>query len=574
MLGTFQEINEDTEVVGIDIETYDPFLKQTGVSWVKHEGYILGIAVKIDNEPSQYYPIRHQTGNYDEYNVKAYINDLFKDCYDYNIPVTGHYIQYDLGWLNHYHYMNIEKCPPLFCTLIGGQLFNSEMMFSLKMMSKFFQIGEKIDIDASQLPGMLASVVERYACNDIDLTMKLYEILSTKVNDEAVARENGVLPILVMMKRNGIKVDEEKVNQLDQEFGKRIYDRMRILTQHDPKIKIWSGASIEMLFRRLHIGYPRTDKGNPSFSADFLAEVGKENPVIQALSEVRKLDRLKNGFLQGLKLSMYNGRVHSDYFNGKSEGGGTITGRLSSANPNMQQMPSRTEEGLSVRECFIPDGAAWMRGDYSQQEPRLMLHYAAKLNLPTIETWIERYKNNPDTDFYDTLMEVTGVADRFAMKTNTLALSYGMGEDHMSDIMNITKEQAREFRNMFNLAVPWLNKLNIYVQDRAIKEGKIRTLGNRYLKFSQGNTSKAFNHLIQGSAADQTKQAMIDVYRDTGKVPLSQIHDELNYDIGEDDFESGKIEVISNCMINAFQLEVPTKVDIGLGNNWREACGK
>lgn len=575
MLGKFIETNENTKRVVIDIETYDPYLKSKGVSWIYNEGFIIGIACKIDDQPSEYYPIRHQEENYDKQQCKNYFYNLFSNCYDHDIPIIAHYSQYDLGWLDHEGFIDIGRCPPLRDTLIGGQLYKSDMTFSLKMMAKFFQVGEKTEIEINDLFKMPVNVVEAYACNDSDLTARIDSKLESLLRTNeltALLRENGIIPLIVMMKKNGIKIDEEKLLRLEFVFKSKLEQRQLQIDAVYPNAKIWSNKDLEFVFRRLNLGYPRTEFGNPSFTASFLDSV--KHPVVKVVAEARKIDRLLNGFLGGIKTAIVNGKIHSDYFNGRSEGGGTITGRLSSANPNMQQVPSRTDDGLEVRSLFIPDNLAWARFDYSQQEPRLMLHYAKLLDLPTMDRWNELYKLNPDTDFYDVLMEITGIKDRGVMKTNTLALSYGMGEDHMASIMGILVEEARAYKYRFGRDVPWLSELAEYVKKRAIQKGEIKTLGNRYLKFSQGTAQKAFNHMIQGSAADQTKQAMIDIYKITGKVPLSQIHDELNYDFTEDDVGNEMNEVINRIMKDGFKLEFPIKVDMSLGYNWRECCEK
>lgn len=572
MLGNFTEINNQTDSVVIDIETHDPLLKKSGASWAKKQGHILGIACKIDNEPASYYSIRHKDGNHDYQQVKNYFYNTIQCCYDHDIPIIMHYGYYDLGWLDYEGFMDINRCPPLFDTLIGGQLYKSDMVFALKMMARFFRLGEKIDLDIDLLPQMSARDAARYANNDAELTGRLYERLLPEINPEAAIREMGVVPILVMMKKNGIKVDMEKLEELDRRFTKILDECMIELMQYDPKIKIWSNSSIEFLFRKLGLGYPRTDLGNPSFTQGFLS--GVPHPLIQTLSKARKIHKLKGTFVEGIRLGQFEGYVHTDYFNGRSEGGGTITGRLSSANPNIQQVPSRSEEGMMIRDVFIADNALWTRFDYSQQEPRLMLHYAALLDLPGIDYWKDLYAKNPNQDFYDVLTKLTNIHDRFVMKTNTLALSYGMGEDHMSDIMGIPVLQAREYKRQFGESVPWLPKLKDHVTRKAIQAGKIKTLGNRYLNFTNATADKAFNHMIQGSAADQTKQAMLDIYKITGKVPLNQVHDELNYPLTIDEVMEEQDEVLAQIMKDAFQLTFPTKVDCSIGTTWKEACEK
>jgi DNA polymerase-1 len=347
-------------------------------------------------------------------------------------------------------------------------------------------------------------------------------------------------------------IDEKQLDHIEHEFKSKLWEHMQPLIKLNPKIKIWSGDSLEMLFKQLHLTIPRTVKGNPSFEGKYLETLGQTNPIIGHLSQARKLHRLSNNFVNGIREKIVNGKIHPDYYNGKSAQGGTITGRFSSAHINIQQIPSRTEDGMEIRGVFIPTKSAWTRFDYSQQEPKIMLHYASLLNLPGIEEWRVRYTEEPDTDFYQVLMDITK-RERGEMKTNTLALAYGMGIGHMADIMGTTEDEARESKQGFFDNVPWLPALRNFVVGQATKKGSIKTLGGRKLMFRPNEINKAFNYLCQGSAADQTKQAMIDVYEKTGKVPLCQVHDELNYDFTEEDLETDKDKEISNLMKDAFK---------------------
>lgn len=576
MLGKFTEISTEKKRVTVDIETYDPFLKDTGASWVRNAGSILGIAIKLGDNHSEYYPLNHIDNNFDKQQVKNYIQDLFKHCYDHQVDVVGHYLYYDLGWLDDGNYMSLEHCPPLFDTLVMSQLHDSSIPnYSLGHMAKLLHCGEKIDIDVNQLRMMPMSVASRYACNDADITDRLALRLlgHGDLLHDAIERENGVIPILCMMHRDGIRVDMQKLEDLDKRFTYMLTGYMKQIMAVDPKVQIWSGASIEILFRKLGIGYPRTQKGNPSFDQEFLEATGKINPVVNSLYKARKLHKLKNTFLFGIRRLQVDGILHPDYFNGRSDYGGTVTGRLSSANPNIQQVPARTEEGMMVRECFIPlDGPAWCRCDYSQQEPRIMLHYASLLKLDGIDYWKGLYSSNPDQDFYDVLTQLSKRDSRHEMKTMTLGVMYGMGPKKMAFKLGIPEEAATQMLFQFFGTVPWMKSMREFIMNKVRRDRTLRTLGDRKLMFPPNSDNKAFNHLIQGSAADQTKQAMIDVWKELRKIPLCQVHDELGYGLTKDDLEGGVDVYIEEIMRDAIPLEFPVKVDTTLGRNWRESC--
>ena len=581
MLGKFTQLPTNCERVVFDIETFDPFLKDTGASWVRKAGQILGIGVKIGSSDTEYYPVGHNSGNYDKDQVKKYINDIWVDSCHGSYPIVGHYLYYDLGWMNHEGYIDLEwgmkNGLEIFDTLVSSQVYDSSLSaYSLAYMAKHFKVGEKMDVDVNQLRLMPISAVERYCCSDVTLTDRVCARLLEQGNlfADALDRENNVIPILIMMHKNGIRIDMEELVNIELRLKKQLKVCMDELLTIEPGIKIWSGTSIEMLFRKLGLGYPRTDKGNPSFDQDFLEAVGKVNPTIAAMSQARKLHRLINNFIFGISRLQVDGILHPDYFNGRSEYGGTVTGRLSSANPNIQQMPNRTEEGKTIREAFVGfPGEMWSRHDYSQQEPRIILHYASRLALTGIDEWKKRYESNPDQDFYNILMELANRKDRFEMKTMTLAVLYGMGPKRLATSLGIDENASQDLLQLFFKGVPWMKEEREYIMKQVRTNRAVRTLGNRTLRFLPNTDNKAFNHLIQGSAADQTKQAMLDVFRQTGKIPLCQVHDELNYSLNEDEIGQELDVKIEDIMKNTFSLDFPTKVDSALGSNWREACG-
>jgi DNA polymerase I-like protein with 3'-5' exonuclease and polymerase domains len=280
----------------------------------------------------------------------------------------------------------------------------------------------------------------------------------------------------------------------------------------------------------------------------------------------------------------------------RSDQGGTVSGRLSYSNPNLQQIPARNKEmGDKIRSLFLPEeGRQWGSFDYSQQEPRLVAHYAASVNekFTGADEFIEAYQNE-SADFHQIVADMAGISRTHA-KTINLGLFYGMGKAKLARELGINKDAAEILLQTYNNRVPFVKKLATEVSNSASKYGFIRTIMGRKCRFDMwepatfgmnkamdyeaakahyGNnvrrafTYKALNRLIQGSAADQTKQAMIECYK-AGFKPLLQIHDELCFSINEEK----DINDVKQIMEGAIEhLKVPSKVDIALGRSWGEA---
>jgi len=555
---------DETKRIVVDIETADPGIKQKGAGYVRGQGYILGIGIKCDDQSSEYYPIRHQDAqNVDAGQVSDYLHSIpSSTC------IVGHNILYDVGWLN-YEFGWFPK--NLCCTLLTSQLENnSHHHHSLEWLSKHHGIGEKIEIDPNKLSSMPMRKVAQYCCQDVELTAKLDRKLWQYRDSEAAKREFALIPIMIKMKAKGIKIDLKRLEQLEKSFTKEFEQNQRLTGINN----IWAAMEIAKLFNNLNLPIFKTKPtkahplGMPSFPGWYLESF--DHFQVQALYRARQFHRLVNTFCVGIKENLCGERLHPDFFNGRSEYGGTVTGRFSSAHPNVQQIPHRTEEGMLLRSVFLPNNRFWYKYDYSQQEPRLMLHYASKLNLRDIQKWRDLYIN-PNADFYEPIQKSMGI-ERFPAKTITLATCYNMGFRKLARMMHISEEQAQQYLIAYRRSVPWLAELKRYCEARIMERGFVKTYGGRQLHLPRANASDSFNHLIQGSAADQIKEAMVQIYQKFDLVPMLQVHDELAYDLDEGEVNDEKDLAIKEVMTKVFQLDFPTKVDMTPGLNWRQ-CG-
>jgi len=592
--------------IAIDLETKDPNIKTKGSGWATFDGHIVGFAVAA-LEQQWYFPIAHDAGgNMDSAMTTAFMQDILK------LPATKifHNASYDVGWLL---VNGFEIRGKIIDTMIAAAVVNeNRFSFSLNACAKDYLgelknetfLNEKakewgIDpkADMWRLP---AGYVGFYAEQDAALTLKLWQRLKLEIVKQDLhdvwEMEMELLPILIGMRRRGIRVDIEKAHAIKKEFKqKEIIVLKKIKDETTISVDIWAARSVAQVFDRIGVDYPRTTKTEePSFTQNWL--INCNNPIAQLVREAREINKFHSTFIDSILRYTHKGRIHSEINQLRSDQGGTVSGRLSYSNPNLQQIPARNKEfGDKIRGLFLPEeGRQWGSFDYSQQEPRLVAHYAASVakQFPGADDFIQAYENE-EADFHQIVADMAGIS-RTQAKTINLGLFYGMGKAKLARELGIDKDSAERLLNTYNDRVPFVKKLAVEVTSSASKYGFVRTIKGRKCRFDMwepssfgmnkamnyeeakaiyGNnirrafTYKALNRLIQGSAADQTKQAMIDCHK-AGYLPLLQIHDELCFSINE---EKDIIDV-KDIMENAIDtLKVPSKVDIAIGKSWGEA---
>jgi len=314
--------------------------------------------------------------------------------------------------------------------------------------------------------------------------------------------------------------------------------------------------------------------------------------------EARETNKTHSTFLQPyLNFSAKTGRIHPHVNQMRSDDGGTVTGRLSMANPNLQQVPARHEIiGPMVRSLFLPEeGEMWASNDFSSQEPRLLVHYASLLDLPGADIMVSAYRENPNTDFHQMVAEMAGI-NRKAAKTIGLGLMYGMGKNKLSAQLDLNLDEASELIDKFHQNVPFLKGTVNAVMKRIehpASNGSIRTLLGRKCRFplwepiewgvnkalpreqavieygqriKRAGTYKGLNRLIQGSAADQTKAAMVALARE-GIMPMLQVHDELALSVKTKEEAQRAAEIMATCV----NMQIPSRCDVEVGPSWGEA---
>ena len=598
------------QYVAIDLETRDPNLKTMGSGAVVGKGEIIGFAVAVEGW-SGYYPIGHREGNMDKRKVLEWIT---KVCAADNTKIF-HNAMYDVCWLKSY---GIKINGFIIDTMVMLSLIDeNRRWYSLNSASYDYlgevkneqglkEAAEAAGIDAkSEMYKLPAMYVGSYAEKDAELTLELFRVLSREMQKQNLQNvfdlETNLFPCLVDMRFKGVRVDVEKAHTLKQKLVSQEEELLlQIKKETGIETQIWAARSIAQVFDKLSLPYSRTAKSNaPSFTKNFLQE--HQHPLVQKIAKAREINKAHTTFIDTILKHEHKGRIHADINPIKSDTGGTVTGRFSYSNPNLQQIPARNKDlGPMIRGLFIPEeNCKWGCFDYSQQEPRLVVHYAATTEPisfnESVTKIVEKFKDD-SVDFHQTVADMANIS-RSQAKTINLGLFYGMGKAKLQAELGLsTKQEAENLFNQYHDNVPFVRELMNRTSSFAQTSGSIGTLLGRKCRFDKWEpatfgmhtpmtleeaertygrgrirrafTYKALNKLIQGSAADMTKKAMLDLYQE-GIVPHIQIHDELDLSI-ESDAQAKKIIEI---MENAVTLAVPNKVDYESGNTWGEING-
>ena len=602
---------KDADKIAIDLETKDPNIMDKGPGWATNDGEIIGVAIAVDGWKG-YYPIRHETGfNHDPRVVFDWLNEMLSG----EGEKIAHNATYDFGWLEA---EGVKWNGRIIDTMIAAPLINeNKYSYSLNAVAKEYLAESKNEFllnetaaqwgvnPKSEMFKIPSQYVGEYAEQDAVLCLKLWDRLKPEITQQDLQTvfdlETDLIPILMKMRKKGVRVDLEQLKKAEKSFIKRENELLDfVFKETNLKCDIWAARSIATVFDQCKIDYPKTDKGNPSFTKSFLEF--HPHPVPKAIVQARNFNKARTTFLHTIEKYQHNGRIHANINQLRTENGGTLTGRFSYSNPNLQQIPAKDDAesdikiGSLVRGLFLPEeGEKWGSFDYSQQEPRLVSHYANIVKLEGAEKIVKAYNEDKDTDFH-TIMAEIGNIPRKSAKTINLGLFYGMGVGKLSDQLGIDPEEGKSLIKQYNERVPFVRQLADAVSDHANKRGAVKTfLGRRcrfelwepkafgsykaypldrakeeygeYTPLKRSGTYKALNRLIQGSAADQTKKAMIDLDKE-GITPMIQIHDELAISL-KDDPETQK--KIIDIMENTIEMSVPSKVDVAIGKNWGEA---
>ena len=609
----FSEL-EKANIIAIDTETCDPNLKTMGPGGFRKDGKLVGISIATDTGFNEYYPIAHEGGG----NLN---NDQVVDFLDKMLKLGKKYVFanaiYDMEWLNshdsrlaftrHHKIYDIQGIEHL--------LDENKLKYSLDSLAKYYLKKSKYEVELEQavlfkfgkrakvkdsLWRLHANEVKEYAKEDALLTLQIFLKQQDRIKKEEVESivdfESRLIPLLFEIRKRGVRININKAEQLYETLEKKqmsVQSRLNSLGGDD--VNVWANASIKQAYDKNKITYNYTAKGTPSFTASWLET--QVDDVSKSILEVRKLDKIRNTFIKNMILEKaVGGRIYCNF-----NPHGTVTGRFSSNYPNLQQVPARDPElGPLIRSLFIPEEESeWVCADYSQQEPRVLVHYASLKNMQTAIQAKEKFNTDDSTDFHQMVAEMAGIPRKQA-KTINLGLFYGMGNKKLANELGLDENQAYELFNKYHSKVPFVKELSRQVSHVASTRGYIKTLLGRKRRFDlwepkdswgerpvtrseafekypkqelkRAMTHTGLNALIQGSSADITKAAMLKIW-DAGLLDEIDIkltiHDELDFSIPH--AKQKCLDEAIHLMKNCVELQVPLKVDVEKGDSWGTA---
>ena len=592
----------ETETIAVDLETYDPHLMTCGPGWATGRGHVVGIGIATDNWHG-YFPIRHEGGgNLDEALVLRWLKNTLSSE---KREVIFHNSLYDVGWLRR---EGISVKGKILDTIVAAPLVNeNRYSYSLDNLGEFYcneKKDESLLQDAalafgvnpkSEMYKLHAKYVGPYGEQDAVLTLRLWKKLKLEIAEQNLEKildmECRLIPLLLEMRWRGVRVDEEKADSVSKALSLQEQKIMvEIKRQYGDEVNLWANASLQSIFEKNKIWFPRTAKGMPSFQKDWLE--GHDHELPQLIVKARKLNKARTTFIDKMiKDHCFNGRIHAEAHAMRNDRGGTVSGRFSYSNPNLQQVPARDPEiGNLIRSLFIPEeGCQWGVFDYSQQEPRLTVHYADQMNLNGAENAVSQYRDD-NADFHQIVADMAKIPRKQA-KTINLGLSYGMGKEKLIKELGLDDTEAENLFQQYHANVPFIRALQDQCARVAMDRGFIKTFAGRRCRFDlwesryertlplpleeakekygdnlkRSYTYKALNRLIQGSAADMTKLAMLGLWEE-GIVPHLQVHDEVDISIENTEQANTVARIMETCV----ELAVPLLVDMELGTSWGE----
>lgn len=555
---------------------------------------LAGIAFSLKPGQAWYLPFPQDQKKAQE--LAEMVKEVFED---HGIEKTGQNLKYDIGVLRNY---NIRTEGKLFDTMLAHYLLQPDMRHNMDVLAQTYLNYTPVSIEAMigrkgkgqlSMRSVPLEKVTAYACEDADVTLQLRQVFEPMLKEQHLLElfhtiETPLVPVLAEMERHGVSIDQKALAEYSQVLEKNIARvENEIYELAGVRFNIGSPKQLgEILFVRLKISESAKKTKTKQFSTgeEVLSKLADKHPIIDKILDYRSLTKLKSTYVDSLPklVNLKTGRIHTSYNQAVA-----ATGRLSSNNPNLQNIPIRTEEGRLIRQAFVPGGKEYtlLAADYSQIELRIIA------SMSKDEAMMEAFRQNLDihtataAKVYEVeLADVTNEMRRNAKMVN-FGIVYGISAFGLADRLNIPKQEAAMIINQYFEKYPGIKK---YMEDTiafAREHEYVSTImgRRRYIKdINSGNgmlrgyaERNAINAPVQGSAADMIKLAMIAIHQEMQKKKmkskmLMQVHDELVFEVHQDEVDEMK-SLVEDKMKTAMKIDAPVLVEMSTGNNWLEA---
>lgn len=582
-----------------------------------HNANLIGLSFSVQPKSGFYLPIKNNSNKIDDivplfdtknqtfdsqqtygfyiYEVREYLNDIFSSE---DIKKCGQNVKYDIIVLKRHGF---QVNGIIFDTMVANYVLRPDASHNLndmaiqhlnyKPMTYEEMLGKQNDI--TQVP---LERIAFYSTEDADITIRLFFTLKEKLEKDNLLNlcekiEFPLITVLAEMEYIGFKLDKEYLIRLSKKLNTILTDYLEIIYQlAGKKFNVNSTQQLsKILFEELNLTPIKKTKTGHSTDVNVLEALKNEHPIVEKLLEYRTVSKIKSTYVDALPalINPKTGRVHTS-FNQTI----TSTGRLSSSNPNLQNIPIRTELGREIRKAFIAESSNWkiISADYSQIELRIMAHISGDPGLR--EAFINGEDIHSSTaakvfgytiEEYSALPKALQQELRRKAKEINFGIMYGLGAYGLATRLGIANEEAKEIISKYHTRFPSVKKYMDDTINFARKTGYVETLFGRRRYIPEINSQnktvrsnaerQAINMPIQGTAADMIKLAMIEIYNEIKDKPirmLLQVHDELIFESRSDYINQAK-EIIIDKMKNAIKLSIPIEVEVGVGNNWYEA---
>ena len=605
-------------VLALDTETYDPDLKTEGAGFVYKKAHVVGVSIATDSGHYGYYPLTHSSDNV-QMPVRMWLRTVLSNP---ELVVVFANARYDVEAL---WSMGVSIQAKIVDIQVNEALLDeNQVSYSLESISKRrgFEGKNKAELEAAlpknkkgepdytRIREVSPKIVGPYAECDALLTLGIYfqQLVEIARDDLQVVAdiESQLVPIIMEMRIEGIPVDLDEAEKANKALHNHNEELLRKIREEVPGINPFSSLQLGETFAARGIIVPQTEKGNDSVSNEFLFSL--KDPVAQMLGTYRQYEKIRRDFIESMVLEgSFEGRLHPQWYQTRGSSfmsdddvGGTRSGRLACMKPNLAQIPARHPVlGPIVRRLFRAY-QKWLKADYNQQEPRIGLHFAYILKLTGAAEMREAYVNDPTLDYHQIVTDWVNKLrrspiNRRAGKDINLGLYYGMGRRKMSTRLGLTLSESDSIIADYHRAIPFMKPLQQKAMDLAASRGYVKTIMGRRRHFDEweppvfrrgafpikgraaamakygsvrlAGLHRALNSVIQGSAAEQCKKAMIELHKNKYKMMVT-LYDELGVSVEGTEREKAEVKEI---METAIPFQVPHFIDPKVGDSWGEA---